>query len=453
MGASSIEKKENRFVRDLVSPSDMMVIDAVREFVDQEVAPVRRELDESARGDLALVEEVRKKLLSLGLQGASLPEELGGMGLTSALTLSIVAEELARGDASLFCAPAGETIALRPAVLAGNNDVLEYFAPRFLAEDRVRTGCFAVTEPSGGCDAQNPNMRGAGINTRAGLEGDRWVLNGSKSWTVDPGAAELFCVACATDQSPGDENIALIYVEAPAEGLRHRGPEQRSGLLASMEGDCTFENVRVPREWRAAGPGRDAELLYDNLAFSRILNGAWAIGCAQGALDEVLAFTSDRPAAGKPIRQHTMAADMLADIAIGIQVGRDAYVNAACMYDHPGAYGPGHSRHTLSRSSIAKVFCCDSAVRATNLAMELMGSYGYVTDYPVEKFWRDAKVIQLRDGGPQLARLDVARGYYEYDQFHRNELYEAIRERSSSTPDGRPGGAAGRGRPPSRVTL
>lgn len=430
MGAASIEKKENRFIRELVGPSDMMVIDAVREFVDQEVAPVRRELDESARGDLALVEEVQKKLLSLGLQGASLPEELGGMGLSSALTFSIIAEELARGDASLFCALAGEARTLRPAVLAGNMEVLKHFAPRFLAGDEVRTGCFAASEPSGGCDVYNPDMRGAGIRTRAGLDGEEWVIDGSKTWAVSPGAADVFCVACNTDPSLGDEGTALIYVEVPAEGFRHGGIEEKVGLIAAREGECTLQNVRVPAEWRAAGPGADAELLYGNVAFSRILNGAWAIGCAQGALDEVLAFTSDRPAAGKPIRQHTIAADMLADIAIGIQVGRDAYVNAAYMLDRPGTYGPGHSRHVLSRSSVAKVFCCDASVRATNLAMELMGSYGYVTDYPVEKFWRDVKVVQLWDGGAQLGRLDVARGYYEYDQFHRNELYEAIRERS-----------------------
>lgn len=430
MGAASIEKKENRFVRDLVGPSDMMLVDAVREFVDQEVAPVRRELDESARGDRALVEEAQGKLLSLGLQGASLPEELGGMGLISSLTLCLVAEELARGDASLFCSLAGEARSIRPAVLAGNNEVLEHFAPRLLDGDAVRTGWFALAEPSGACDAQNRDMKGAGIRSVARKDGDRWVMEGSKTWADNPGETCLLCVACRTGETGGDEDIALIYSEVPAEGLACGDFEERAGLLSSREGTCKLRGVSVPAGWRAAGPGRDAELLYDNVAFSRVLDGAWAVGCGQGALEAALAFTSDRPAAGKPIRQHSMAADILAEIAIGLQVGRDAYANAAYVFDHPESYGPGHSRHMLSRATVAKVFCCEAAVKATNLAMELMGSYGYVTDYPVEKFWRDAKVIQLQNGGAQAGRLDVARGYYEFDQFHKNDVYEAIGQRA-----------------------
>ncbi len=430
MGAASIEKKENRFIQELISPSDKLVIDAVREFVNQEIAPIRREIEESALGDFVLIDEVRKKFLSLGLQGGSLPEEYGGMELTSALTLSVIAEELARGDASLFCAPAGEARAMRPAVLAENKDVLEHFAPRFLTEDEACIGCFAMTEPSGGSNIENVDLKGVGINTRAELDGDHWVINGSKMWSVDSGIADVFCVVCNTDPSLGDDGIALIYVEVPIEGFHCGSFEDKAGLRATREGKFRLDNVRVPREWRAAGPGRDAQLLYDNIVFSRILNGAWAIGCAQGALDEVLAFTSDRPAAGKPIRQHTIAANMLADIAIGIQVGRDSYVNAAYIYDRPETYGPGYSRHMLSRSSITKIFCCDAAIKATNLAMELMGSYGYVTDYPVEKYWRDAKVLQSWDGGAQLGRLDVVRGYYEFNQFHKNELYEMIRDRS-----------------------
>jgi alkylation response protein AidB-like acyl-CoA dehydrogenase len=122
---------------------------------------------------------------------------------------------------------------------------------------------------------------------------------------------------------------------------------------------------------------------------------------------------------------------MLADIAMGIQVSRDAYVNAAYMYDRPEEYGPRHGVHMLSRSSIAKVFACDSAVQVTNKCMELMGSYGYSTDYHVEKYWRDVKIIQLWEGGAQLGRMDIARGYYGYDQFYPNVLYEKIRELES----------------------
>jgi len=119
---------------------------------------------------------------------------------------------------------------------------------------------------------------------------------------------------------------------------------------------------------------------------------------------------------------------MLADMAIGIQVGRDTYVNAAYMYDNPEIYGPTWSKFMLSRGSIAKMYCCDVAVMVTNKAMELMGSYGYVTDHNVEKYWRDVKIIQLWEGGAQLGRLDVVRGYYDYSQFYPNVLHGRVQQ-------------------------
>jgi alkylation response protein AidB-like acyl-CoA dehydrogenase len=424
----STERKENRFVQEMLSSSDRLLLENIRKFVDEEIMPVRRELDESARTDFKLVEEVYAKLLPLGLQGGLLPEEYGGMGMTSALTTALLAEEMSRGDASLFCSLAGGMLAMRPAVAAGNKAVLEHFAPRFVSEDGMCLGCFSLTEPGGGSDIENRDMMGAGIETTARLEGGQWVLRGAKVWPANAGVADAYCVVCTTDGSAGPDGTALIYMEAPTDGFRFLGFEGKAGLWGSRQGSFELDGVRVPEEWRAAGPGKDAELLRENQAFARIFTAALAVGLAQGTLDEVLSFTSDRLAAGKPIRQHTIAATILADIAIGIQVGRDAYANAAYLFDRRDAYGGGASAPMLSRASTAKVFCCDTAIHATNRAMELMGSYGYVSDYFVEKYWRDAKTLQLWEGGAQLARFDVARGYYDFDQFHRNELYEHLRE-------------------------
>ena len=426
MESVSIEIKEHRFMKELLTEVDNMLIDSVRGFVNETIMPIRREIEQSARSDFKLVEDLQRELISLGFQSGFLPEEYGGMNLTSGLTASILAEEFGRGEPSFLCAVAGGFWAMRPAIFAENKAVLSEFAPKFMGED-LYVACFAMTEPSGGCNIENMDMHGLGITTRARLDGDEWVINGSKVWPTNSGIADLYLVVCNTDPGLGDDGIALIYVPVPIDGFSFGRFEDKAGFRASREGDFFFDNVRVPKEYRAAGPGKDAELLHDNLVFARIFSAAWATGCAQGAFDEVLAFTKDRLAAGKPIRQHTIAAGMLADIAIGIQVGRDAYVNAAYMYDHPEIYGPRHSKQMLSRSSIAKVFCCDMAVAATNKAMELMGSYGYVTDYHVEKYWRDVKIIQLWEGGAQLGRLDVARGIYDYDQFYHNEIYEKLR--------------------------
>ncbi|MBN2027263.1 MAG: acyl-CoA/acyl-ACP dehydrogenase [Actinobacteria bacterium] len=429
MAQVSIERRENRFVQELLSPSDKLLLNSTRDFVEEQVMPVRRELDESTRADYKLVEQTQKKLLPLGLQGGFLPEEYGGMGLTSALTTALLAEEMGRGDATLFGPLADGLLAMRPAIGAGNRTVLEHFAPRFLQEDEVYLGCFAVTEPDSGSDIENPDLRGTIIGSSARLAGGEWSVNGSKSWAVNAGLAGVYCIACSTDPSLGDEGVALIYLETPAEGFRFLGFEDKAGMRGCRQGGFELKGVRVPETWRASGPGEDARLLRDNQAFARLIISALAIGAAQGAFDEVLGFTTDRIAAGKPIRQHTVCASMLADIAIGIQVGRDAYTNAAYEYDRPEVYGEGSSTHMLSRASAVKIFCCNAAIHATNRAMELMGSYGFVTDYYVEKYWRDARTMQLWEGGAHLARLDVARGYYDFDQFHRNELYELIRSR------------------------
>ncbi|MDI6830163.1 MAG: acyl-CoA dehydrogenase family protein [Actinomycetota bacterium] len=426
MGDVSIEIKDNRFMHELVGPGDRFMVGLIREFIEREIMPIRREMEASTRGDFELVREIQRKIVGLGFQGAFLPMEYGGWNLTSALTYSLVVEEFGRGEPACCAAPAGGAWAFRPACIARNDTVLRDFAPRFLSGEPY-VACFAMTEPSGGCNIENVDMRGKGIHTRAVLDGDEWVINGAKVWPTNSGVSDVYCVVCNTDPSLGDEGIALIYVPVPIEGFSFGRFEDKVGFRSSREGDFYFDNVRVPREYRAGGPGLDAELLHDNLIFARLFSAAWAVGIAQGAFDEVLAFTNERRVAGKPIRQHTLAANVLADMAIGIQVGRDSYINAAYMFDHPETYGKRTGRHMLSRSTVAKVFCCDMAVKVTNQAMDLMGHYGCASAWHVEKYWRDNKIIQLWEGGAQLGRLDVARGYYDYDQFHPNQLYDGMR--------------------------
>ena len=423
----SIEIKDNRFMYELVNPGDRMFIEVIRKFVDEEIIPYRKELEESTRTDYKLVEEKQRQLVQYGFQGAFLPPEYGGFNLSSALTICVVLDELGRGEPAFVCSVAGGTWAFRPAIIAENDAVLSDFAPRFLSDD-LYVACFAMTEPSGGCNIENLDMYGKGIHTRAVLDGDEWVINGAKVWPTNSGVSNVYLVVCNTDPALGDDGIALIYVPVPTEGFSFGRFEDKAGFRASREGDFYFDNVRVPKEYRAAGPGLDAKLLHDNLIYARLFSASWAVGIAQGAFDEVLAFTSERKVAGKPIRQHTVAANILADIAMGIQVGRDSYVNAAYMYDHPETYGSRSSKYMLSRSTLTKVFCCDMAVKATNQAMELMGNYGYSSDYHVEKYWRDNKIIQLWEGGAQLGRMDVARGYYDYNQFYPNDLYDRMQE-------------------------
>jgi alkylation response protein AidB-like acyl-CoA dehydrogenase len=239
------------------------------------------------------------------------------------------------------------------------------------------------------------------------------VINGQKAWASNSRVSDAYCVLCTTDPEEGDQGIALIYVPGSSKGLSFGKLENKAGMQGDKNCMIYFDNVRVPKEFRAAGPGTDAQLLHNNVLLARILTGALAVGNAQGAFETVLEYTGDRIVADKPIRQHSICAGILADMAIGIETARTYYLAAAYRYDHPETYGPPISGAMLSRASIAKVYAADVAVMVTNRAMELMGSCGYVRDYDVEKYWRDCKIIQLWEGGAQLGRFDVCRGYYD----------------------------------------
>jgi len=427
---ASAKNNEGRFLADLLSPEARMFLGSLREFVDREVMPARRELDQEAReGGDGLLQDLLRKLHALGLPAGVLLEEHGAPGQEPTLALAMVAEEVSRGDASLFQAVAGSVLALRPAVLSGNGELLQHFSPHFeRCEDgeHIYQGCFAVNEAPATGDILNVHLLGTNLGTRAVREKGRWSLRGDKVWCLNAGRADMCCVVASESPSRGREGLVLAYCESSAEGYRFLGRRETAGLLSASFGDIRLEGVRVPLSWRAAGPGEDAEILLDNLAFSRLLAAASCVGIAQGAFEEVLDFTSERLAAGKPIRQHSVCACILADIATSIQTGRDSYVCAARAFDLAGREERA-SLAMLSRSSLARHHCGRAAVEATNRAMELMGSYGYVTDYHVEKYWRDARTLQLCEVVPLQLKMDIAGGYYRLDPFHANPLYENMR--------------------------
>jgi alkylation response protein AidB-like acyl-CoA dehydrogenase len=324
-----------------------------------------------------------------------------------------VLEEIARGDSGIAVAASVTAWAITPAIVAENKAVLEMLADMF-SGSQVRLGCFAMTEPASGCDIENlPALHGRTIQTRAVLDGDEWVINGAKRFPSNAGVADIYCVVCQTEPNLGEEGIALIYVPSPWDGLSFGKFESKAGMQADRNADIYFDNVRVPRQYRAAGPGVDARLMKRNLTVGRVASAAMAVGNAQGAFEKAVEYTGSRVVQGRPIRQHSICAGMLADMAIGIETARAYYLQTAYMVDHPQTYGEPDSDAMLSKASLAKTYACDVAVMVTNKAMEVMGSYGYTREFDVEKYWRDCKEIQLWLGGAQLARLDVVRGYYE----------------------------------------
>lgn len=399
-----------------LTEQDRVVVDVIRDFVEREIMPVRQQIDDDR--DHVIIRRILQGLSNLGLMRAGLPQEYGGMAAAGtgpgSVATCLVLEEISRGDSGIAVAAGVTAWTLTPAIVAGNKDVLEMLANVFSGEE-IRLGCFAMTEPASGCDIENlAAMQGRTIQTRAVLDGDEWVINGAKRFPSNAGVADIYCVVCQTEPDLGEEGIALIYVPSPWEGLSFGRFENKAGMQADRNADIYLDNVRVPRQYRAAGPGADARLMKRNLTLGRVASAAMAVGNAQAAFERVLEYTGSRVVQGRPIRQHSMCAGMLADMAIGIETARACYLQTAYTMDRPETYGEPDSDAMLSKASLAKVYACDMAIMVTNKAMELMGSYGYMREFDIEKYWRDCKEIQLWLGGAQLARLDVARGYYEF---------------------------------------
>lgn len=395
----------------MYSEEDRMIAEAIRRFVDQEIMPVRGQIDDDH--DHELVNSILRKMGALGLFGA------GGGGGGEAAQRSpyvshIVAEELCRGDVGIGLVLGISQWAMYAAIRGKNKEILELY--RSMASEKdPNLACFAMTEPASGCDVENlPELHGRTIRTRAVKDGNQWVINGAKRFPSNAGISSMYCVVCQTDPALGEEGIAQIYVPYSASGLSFGKFENKAGMQSDRNCDIYFDDVRVPLSYRADGPGKDAEYLKDNVTNGRIGSASAAIGCARGAFEEVLRYTGEREVAGKPIREHSIAAGMLADMATGIESARAFCLQIELMRTMPDVYGTSHSDTMLSYTSMAKNYACSVAVSVTNKAMELMGSYGYIRDYHIEKYWRDVKEVQLWLGGVQLAQFDVARGYYPY---------------------------------------
>ncbi|MEM2272804.1 MAG: acyl-CoA dehydrogenase family protein [Candidatus Bathyarchaeia archaeon] len=409
-----------KYSRAIVKEEDLEIAAAVREFIDKEVMPRRLDLEGGWHHDENLakktIEEIHKGLVDLGVQRAFLPEEIGGLGIKSLITQLIVQEEIARGDAGLATRLGCLWGCLKLAEMAGRMDLLEIFG-RKACDDKPHVACWAVTEPQGGANIEDPTQHGRAIRTIAVLDGDEWVINGVKIWPGGAGEADIvYATVCTTDPAKGEEGIAYIYVPPDAPGLSFGKPIKKMGMCyTDVNAEIFYDNVRVPKEYRLGGPGKDAEIFHNNIAAARLPSAATAVGVAEACLETILAWTKERKIMGKPVREHSLFAGIIGEMALKIETARAYYLQVAWMAEHPEIYGPVGSPAMHARCSIAKAYAADAAVWVANKAMELMGSYGYAYEQCLEKYLRDVKVIQLWEGGQQRALLDVALGFYSFE--------------------------------------
>jgi len=406
-------KRYGDFIR---SEEERHIITAIRKYIDKEVMPVRMQMDE----DYAVFEKAYNGLVKLGIQKRGFSEKYGGLAIRSAVTVCAITEEISRGDSGLSLHALIIPWCMAAAMGARNTTLMDKFIPMF-CEDTPRCGCLAITEPAGGCNVEDAAEHGRTIRTRAKLEGDEWVINGEKVWPSGASIADLYCVVCTTDPKLKEEGLALIYVPKDTPGLSFGKPEDKMGMkITDVNTAINFDNVRVPKAYRAGEPGLDWKLFRNNISWGRLTSAPMVLGNAQAVLEMVTEYTATRSYGGKPVRNHSLQATMIADMAIGIESARAFYLSVAAMFNDRKQFGNPGDDFLMARASAAKVYACDVTEMVCNRAMELMGSYGYVREYHVEKYLRDSKIIQLWLGGGQLARLDVAQGYYPYVQSEKS---------------------------------
>lgn len=392
------------------SNEDKAILLAVRNYIDKTVMPMRAEMDHSYEA----FKRAYAGLVELGIQKRGFSTKYRGLAIRSATTVCALTEEISRADSGLSLHALIVPWAMAAAMGGQNKVVLDKFAPMFCG-DAPRCGCLAITEPAGGCNVEDAAEHGRTIRTIARLDGDEWVINGEKMWPSGAGVADIYCVVCTTDPALKEDGVALIYVPKDTPGLSFGKPENKMGMrITDVNAAIYFNNVRVPKSYRAAGPGTDWQLFRNNLSWGRLTSAPMTLGNAQAVLEIVVEYTGTRYYGGKAVRNHSLQGAMIADMAIAIESARAHYLHVAAMFNDRAQFGSPGEEFLMGRASAAKVHASDVTEKVCGMAMQLMGSYGYSPQYHVEKYLRDSKVIQLWLGGGQLARLDVAQSYYPY---------------------------------------
>jgi len=376
-----------------LSEEQCLLRDSLREFVLREVLPEAGELD---RASLFPARAVRR-LAEMGLLGMSIPEAYGGAGLDS-LGVALAIEEIARGSASLaVTVSVTNSVCAGPITRYGSEDQRRRYLPA-LAKGEILGG-FSLTEPDSGSDA-------AHLRTRARREGDHYLLTGDKAWVTNVVEGGLFVLVAATDASQGARGLTAFLVEKSFSGFSFGKVEDKMGLRSSLTGGIILQDCRVPVSSRLGEEGQGFKIAMTTLDGARIGIAAQAVGIARGALEESLAFAKQRKAFGQPINQFQAIQFMLADMSTAIEAARLLVHRAAHLRDLGGV-------SFTREASMAKLFASEMVNRVAYQAVQIHGACGYSREYPVERYYRDARVTTIYEGTSEIQRLVIARKLLE----------------------------------------
>jgi len=360
----------------------------IGQLVRERVAPRAREIDAAAE----YPSDIRRLFAEHDLFALAFDEQYGGTG-TGHLMQVIAIEEVAKACASSSLMLAVHDLGSLPIRLGGSAAMKDRVLPRLATGEWVPA--FALSEPEAGSDP-------AGMKTRAVLDGDDWILNGSKNWISQAGVADIYVVFAVTDAKAGNRGVTAFMLEQDRAGFSVGKPEHKLGIKGSPTASLTFEDVRLPRENLIGVEGRGFHLAMATLDRSRLGVAAQAVGIAQGATDYAVDYARERRQFGQAISDFQGIQFKLADMETRTAAARELLYKAAAKADR----GDGD----LGKfSAMAKLFCSDTAMAVTVEAVQILGGYGYVTDYPVERMMRDAKITQIYEGTNEIQRVVIAR--------------------------------------------
>jgi butyryl-CoA dehydrogenase len=360
----------------------------IREFAEKEIEPQAKELDETGQFPFDTV----KKLGQMGIMGMVVPKEYGGTGHDT-LSYSIAVEEISR-----VCGSTGITVAAHnslgvyPIFLFGSENQKKKYLPDLASGKKL--GAFGLTEPDAGSDA-------AGTKTTAVLDGDRWVINGSKCFITSASVGETFVITAVTDKSKGYKGISSFILEKGMRGFSIGKKENKMGLRGSDTATLVFEDLRIPKDNILGQPGEGFKQFMITLDGGRISIGAMALGIAQGAFDKALDYAKQREQFGKSITDFQAVQWKLSDMATQLEAARHLIYHASELKDK--------GEKIIKESAMAKLYASEVGRFVTYQAVQIFGGYGYMSDYPVERYMRDVKLCEIGEGTSEIQRIVIAR--------------------------------------------
>ncbi len=374
-------------MHDLLTDEQKMILDISKQIVDQRIMPVRAELDETREYPWEIIKEIGKS----DLFRLFISEEYEGMG-TGIFEVCLATEELSRGDLSVATSFAASGLGLIPINIAGNDEQKKKYLPKLASGEKL--AAFGLTEAEAGSDAGS-------LRTTAVKDGDHYILNGTKQWITNAGEADIYSVFAMTDPNKGIRGASVFIVEKGTPGFDFGKKEDKLGIRASATRELIFTDCKIPKQNLLGREGTGFITAMKTFDESRPVVGAQAVGVAQGALEEALEYSKVRKQFGAPISSFQAIQHMLADMATEVEAARALVYHAAKVIDSGGKNG--------SRlSAMSKLFASDMAMKVTVDAVQILGGYGYMKEYPVEKMMRDAKITQIYEGTNQIQRNIIA---------------------------------------------